>query len=275
MAVEFKVEHKRTTEYRFYPEDITINPRLNGRHNKPDIEPLIEDILRQGQHTPVTIRNDGGRPVLVTGFSRWCAVSEINKRKLADVKMQLRCTYVQCTEAQGFLANISENRFRNSTTPVDDAYNIQRLIKNFAMTEEQAAAVYFPLAKTDEELKSAVRFIKNRLALISLAPEAEEAFRRGQMKESAAMAIARLSQEQQKHVIKTAEGKKIKGKDIKGPAKPRVDAPPSYLDIRAELSRVVNTGKYRGIGDKEIDAGEDMVEWAARLLGDKQREIKA
>jgi ParB/RepB/Spo0J family partition protein len=202
MAVQFLSEHKRTSEYRFFPEDITIRPDLNGRYDKPDIEPLINSILTQGQHTPVAVRNDGGQAVLVAGFSRWRAISLINERKLAPVKMQVRCTYVQVSEAEAFLINISENFVRNPTTALDDAHNIKRLLNVYAMTEEQIGAVYFPTAKTESELKAAVKFVNDRIALIPLSSEAEDAIRSGRVKESAAKAIAKLSHSQQKEVLK-------------------------------------------------------------------------
>jgi ParB/RepB/Spo0J family partition protein len=223
MAVQFSIEHKRTSEYRFYPEDITIKPDLNGRYEKPEIEWLITDILSHGQHTPVAIRNDGGIAVLVAGFSRWRAISEINKRGLAPVRMQIRCTYVQCSESEAFLINISENRFRNPTTPLDDAHNIKRLLNVYGMTEEQIAGVYFPTAKTEGELKAARKFVKDRVALISLSAEAEDAVRSGRVKESAATAIAKLSQAQQHEVLKK-EGT-IERKDLKPAAAPKAAKP--------------------------------------------------
>lgn len=219
MAVQFNSEHKRTSEYRFFPEDITIKPDLNGRYDKPEIEWLITDILQHGQHTPVAIRNDGGVAVLVAGFSRWRAISEINKRGLSPVRMQIRCTYVQCSEAEAFLINISENRFRNPTTPLDDAHNIKRLLNVYAMTDEQVAGIYFPTAKTESELKSARKFVKERIALISLSPEAEEAVKTGRVKENAAAAIAKLSQDQQRKVLESKPEGTIERKDLK-PAKP-------------------------------------------------------
>jgi hypothetical protein len=215
MAVDFKVAHTRTAEYRCFPENVTINPDLNGRHETPDIEWLIADILRHGQHTPVVIRNDGGMPTLVAGFSRWRAISEINKRGLAPVKLQVRCTYVQCNEAESFLINISENQMRNPTTLVDDAHNIQRLLNVYAMTEEQVAQVYWPTAHTEREIAEAVTFVRERIKLISLTPEAEAAVRSGRVKSNAASTIAKLSAEQQKDVLANVpEGVVITRKDI-------------------------------------------------------------
>lgn len=237
MAVQFTAKHSRTSEYRFYPEDISIKPDLNGRFDKPEIEWLITDILAHGQHTPVAIRNDGGQAVLVAGFSRWRAVSEINKRKLSPVPMQLRCTYVQCNEAEAFIHNISENRFRNPTTSIDDAHNIKRLLNVYAMTEEQVAGIYFPTAKTESELKTASKFVADRIALISLSPEAEEAVRSGRVKESAAKAISKLSQDQQREVLKK-EGT-IARKDVT-PAAPKPEKKPKPIQRDPELMRRIS-----------------------------------
>lgn len=239
MAVEFTSDYKRTAEYRFLPEDISIKPDLNGRFDKPEIDWLITDILTKGQHTPVVIRKDGGAAVLVAGFSRWRAITEINKRKLTPVPMQVRCTYVQCSEAEAFLINISENRFRNPTTQIDDAHNIKRLLNVYAMTEEQIAAFYHPTAKTDSELKVAIKFVADRIALISLSPEAEQAVRSGRVKENAAKAIAKLSQEQQSEVLKKKGT--IARKDVTPAKAPKAPKPaPKDVELLRRVSAVLD-----------------------------------
>ena len=257
MAVGFQAEHKRTSEYRFDPENIAIRADLNGRYDKPEIEWLITDILAHGQHTPAVIRNDGGIATLVAGFSRWRAVSEINKRGLAPVKMQLRCTYVQCTEAEAFLLNISENRFRNPTTAIDDAHNIKRLLNIYGMTEEDVCRVYFPIAKTQGELQEAKRFVKDRIALISLAPEVEPAVRDGRVKESAARAIAKLSQEQQRALVQED------GTVSAPPAKAPKAAKPVAKD--AELLRRI-TAMFEDIAGLLPDPEFDYIEVKRDLL---------
>ena len=120
------------------------------------------------------------------------------------------------TEQQAFLANIEENRVRNATTPMDDAYNIQRLINVYQMTEDQAADSY----------RASVSWIKGRLQLLELTPEAEKAVRSGRVAPSAAKAIAKLSKEHQKAVV--AKQGKITTADVKreAPAKPKLEAVP-------------------------------------------------
>lgn len=235
MAVKFTTDHTRTSEYRFNVEDITIRPDLNGRTELPDIEWLITDILFRGQHTPVVIRNDGGLAVLVSGFSRWRAISEINRRGLSPVVIPVRCTYVQCSESEAFLINISENRFRNPTTPIDDAHNIKRLINIYAKTEDQIAEIYFPTAKTENELKEARKFVQERVALIALVPEAETAVRAGRVTPTAAKAIAKLSEAQQREVLKK-EGT-IERIDVVFPKEPKIAPKLKPVPKDAELLR--------------------------------------
>jgi hypothetical protein len=204
---------KRDALYKCYPEDIEIRPQANGRHEKPDVEWLVKDILANGQMEPVGIWDDGGKPVLSFGFSRWRAISEINQRNLTPIKQMITCIYLKCNELGAFTRNISENRMRNPVSPIDDAHNIQRLL-NWQMDEKDVAKIYFPTAATDAELKDAVRWIQERVKLIKLTPEAEQAMKDGRLNETAAQAIAKLSSAQQKEILKSKEGK-VKAKDIK------------------------------------------------------------
>lgn len=206
MAVEFDVKGSRTSEYRFMPEQIEVDPHLNGRHEVPDIQWIVESILQHGQLQPVTIRRTAGKPVLVAGFSRWRAVSEINKKKLTEKPLELRCSYTALNEKQGFLANIEENRVRNATTPMDDAYNLQRLINVYQMSEQEAADAF----------RASVAWVKGRLKLIEATPEVEKQIRNGKIKGTAAQAVAKLAKEHQRNLAKVAEEKgKITAADIR------------------------------------------------------------
>lgn len=183
------------TEWAALPEELDVDPQMNGRHELPDIQWIVDSILKHGQLQPITIRREGGRPVLVAGFSRWRAVSEINKKKLTDKPLRLRCSYTALTAKQAFLANIEENRVRNATTPMDDAYNLQRLVNVYQMSPQECADAY----------RASVSWVKNRLALIEATPEVEKQIRAGKIKGSAAQAVAKLSKEHQRNLAKKAE----------------------------------------------------------------------
>jgi ParB/RepB/Spo0J family partition protein len=209
MAVEFRAEHTRTSEYLFLPQDIHVKPELNGRHDAPDIEWLIADIVEQGQIQPVIVRNDGGKAVLVAGFSRWSAISEINKRKLTTAPVKVRCVYSRCNELDGLKLNIAENKFRNNTTPMDDAYNIARLERH-GMNIEGIAGVY----------RESEAWVKGRVALVSADASVQKAVAEKRVKPTAAARIAKLTQEQQRELasgngkITSADIAKVEGKAI-------------------------------------------------------------
>lgn len=224
MAVEFDVKMSRTGEYWANPEDLEVTPELNGRHELPDIEALIDSILTHGQLQPVTIRSAAKMPVLVAGFSRWRAITAINQRKLFKGEpLKVRCSYTKLTETQAFLANIEENRVRNQTTPIDDAYNIQRLINVYQFTEAKAASAY----------RMSITWIRDRLQLLELTPEAEKAVRDGRVSDTAAVAISKLKKTEQHKVLAKTEGT-ITKKDVVAP-KPKTV---STGDV--ELTRLIS-----------------------------------
>jgi ParB family transcriptional regulator, chromosome partitioning protein len=205
MPVTFQDSDIRRSEglWMALPEDLQVDPEMNGRHELPDIEWLIQDLLLpHGQIQPVSIRKTAGKPVLTAGFSRYRAVAEINKRKLTPEPLRLHCRYTQLDDRQAFIANISENRVRNPTTMMDDAYNLQRLVNVYQMSEKAAAEVY----------RATVPWVRERRAMLELAPEAVQAVKDGRVKPSAAKAIGKLSRELQKKI--TSKPGKITTADV-------------------------------------------------------------
>ena len=223
MAVSFKPDFTRIDEYLFHPRDITIKPELNGRHDIPDVESLIQSLLAVGQIEPVLVRNDGGTVVLIAGFSRWRAAVEINKRKLTPEPFRLRCVHFKGDEQSGVIAGIHENAHRNSTTAVDDAHNIARL-ERYGMTMDQMIPIWQPKDEFGHRLedKKAVKWLQSRLDLISLSKKGEQAIKDGMVKPNAVKLLVKLSAEQQAEVIKVAKesGKAITAASLK-PAKPK------------------------------------------------------
>jgi ParB family chromosome partitioning protein len=225
MAVTFNnATTKRTSTLVVdYPENILLDPEINGRVEVTSVEDLAADIEKNGQNTPALIRkNDKGQPVLVTGHRRWRAVKLINERRAKNgggALVQLECRYEQLTDEEAFTATISENRFRKDVTAVDDAHNIAVLQKRYKRTIEDIAAIYFPEAGSDEAKAEAVRWVKNRVALQELAPEAEQAVRDGEVKITAAVQLAALSKDQQREVIAAS---KAKGENLKGKTRVKV-----------------------------------------------------
>jgi ParB-like chromosome segregation protein Spo0J len=276
MAVTFTNDTtKRTsTLVADYPENILLDPQLNGRIEITDVEDLAADIEKNGQHTPVLVRkNDAGLPVLVYGHRRWRAVKHINQRraKRGEALIKLECTYETLTDEEAFAAAVAENRFRKDTTPMDDTHNIGIWQKRFKKSTEEIAAIYFPEAKKPEEKATALRWVRDRAALVELAPEAVAAVREGKVKITAAVQLSRLSKDKQKEVIaqtkNTVKGKarvkvsnvkehaKSKGKKVEAKTPTKI-APPakvtsSVYEAAETLARAVDVWLEDATGDAE------------------------
>jgi ParB/RepB/Spo0J family partition protein len=215
MAVEFANDTTKRAgaEYRDWPENIIIMPELNGRHEHTDIEGLAADIRANGQIQPVGIRkNDQGLPLLIYGHRRWRAITLLNERYPAE-RRYIKCTYTSATsDAEAFQMAIRENRCRKDVSPIDDCANMRTLENKFSYNHEDIAKVYFPEAVTESELAEALRYVKQRLALKELAPEAAEAVREGRAEITAAVGLAKMTKDQQREVV--AKPGKIKVKDV-------------------------------------------------------------
>ena len=258
-GVEFTTEVSRgSTTYQAYPEEILIDPELNGRHEDTDVETLAADIETNEQLQPVVCRkNEEGNPVLVFGHRRYRAICLLNSRNPKSPR-KINFIYRRMTETEAFVAAIGENRFRKDVSPIDDAANIELLRRKFNKGDEEIAKIYFPEAITEDELKQALRFVKDRAALLELAPEASQAVRDGRIKITAAVALSKLSREQQRK--KVAKTGKIKGKDIK-PQKPAKKDPapaPAAAPVSAVIPgpTMVNFDKLKELVGEVIESAE-------------------
>jgi ParB-like chromosome segregation protein Spo0J len=226
MAVDFKVEHTRTSEYLIAPEKIKVNPEYNGRYEVVDVEPIIDSFLTYGQLQPVLIGSDGGMPVIRDGNCRWRAGLEINKRNLVPGGFKLRCVYLKSDEKTGFLATIAANKVRTAPTPLTDAHNIAKM-ERWGKSIEEIAAIY----------QEKPEWVKSRLSLLNLADEAAEAVRDGRLDAPAAAEIAKLSKENQRVAIEKAGEGKITKAAAKQIAKGETEseAKPKALSASATL----------------------------------------
>lgn len=228
MAVTFEVEHTRSSEYLIDPTLIRVKPELNGRHELPDIDDLIDGFMTLGQLQPCLIGRDGRVPVLYAGHRRWRAALEITRRKMLPngVPFKLRCVYFQGDEKTAFLATVAENHDRKDTVEIDDAYNIVKM-RRWNMTDEEIAGVY---RKKTGEGKPDILWVAKRASLVDLCDEAVLALKEGRMKPTAAVAIAKLAKEAQRERITASNGHTITARIVAAP-------PPSELPEDAPAPR--------------------------------------
>lgn len=212
MAVRWQVENERGSIYKFALEDIVVRKEDNGRHDVPNIEELILDIEKRGQDTPVTVRNEGGKPVLVFGYQRYRAIAEINRRNPDLAPRPILAVFKQLTPFEAFQANVQENRMRSGVTPIDDAYNMKRMMNVYGLSERQVVEFYSPTSETPKAREDAQRWVRERLALIGLTPAAEKAVRAGRVKLHTAIKLNKLDPAKQETLV--AKEGRIKGSDV-------------------------------------------------------------
>jgi ParB-like chromosome segregation protein Spo0J len=251
-GIEFNTDVGRgATTFQAYPEEILLDPELNGRHEPTDVLDLAADIGLRGQSTPVVCRKDDkGNPVLVFGHRRYQAIHLLNEQN-PDARRKINFIYRRYTEVEAFIEAISENRFRKDGTPMDDANNMEILQRRFGKTVEDIAKVYFPEAKTPDELKASLKFVKDRLALIELAPEAQTAVREKRIKITAAVKLSKLNREQQKKRV--AKEGKIKGSDIDSPKGKKAKTKPGKIApaLKAIIDSLLETADFESYDERK------------------------
>jgi ParB-like chromosome segregation protein Spo0J len=71
-------------------EDIYVPARLRGRINPKTVEDLAASILEKGQLTPILVRPDGDRFVLVEGLHRIEACKALGEKTIIGLVVQAR-----------------------------------------------------------------------------------------------------------------------------------------------------------------------------------------
>lgn len=248
-------DYKRVDVHMLDPRSIKILPEFNGRKNLPPIDDLLRDFLKVGQLVNCIITKRDGEPVLLAGHRRWRAALKLSEEKKgphgAGV-FKLRCSSYLGTPMECFKVTLKEN-IRQPTEPEDDGYNMMKLATNFDMSEEDIA-VFFERYTADG--KPDVKFVQERMALASLAPESLSALKAGIVKPSAAVALAKLSQKVQRDKLKRlAEGEKLTVASLKRDATPVEDAEPTDAPPRKPSLHKPTLAHVKAMIQTAIDDG--------------------
>lgn len=143
---------KRSEMWKVDPATLKIDKDLRARHfapNKQAVRELAYSIYKQGQLQPSEVRKvAGGEWQLTSGYTRAEAVQmirdgfELHGETIHDPGYLLSVCISQCTDDDAFIHAITENNARNATTPVDDAFNQQRLRERYGMSNKDIAKLY-------------------------------------------------------------------------------------------------------------------------------------
>lgn len=143
-------EVTRTDLYALNPYDIEMREDLRGRRWAPDevaIISLARSLAINGQEQPCKARRNPDKSLLlVSGFTRCAAARLVRdgftdqfgvKHHNPDFKLQVRV--VVCNDEHAIVSNIVENNDRNDVSPIDHAFNQNRLREQYLWTDIRIA----------------------------------------------------------------------------------------------------------------------------------------
>jgi ParB/RepB/Spo0J family partition protein len=154
---------------RLNPTKVIADLKDNGRYQPPDpdkVDELVESMRTYGQLQPVIVRKmpDGSYRVAF-GFHRHAAALILH----AENPNFLLEAYVESNlnAEDAFLRNIEDNLRRNSTTRIDDAYNMNRLVRDFDWTTERLSKLYHLPPKSINDIRRLTSLPKEAQAQVA------------------------------------------------------------------------------------------------------------
>ena len=165
-------------------EEIVPGALQPRRHFTPEgLEELRESIALHGVIQPLTVRLRGGSYELIAGERRLRAAKLAGLREVPCIIMDVDL------ESSGVIALI-ENIQRRDLDFVEEAEGINRLIRLFGMSQEEAA----------RRLGKSQPAIANKLRILRLPPDMLESMREKGLTERHARALLRLDSEEKQRI---------------------------------------------------------------------------
>jgi ParB family chromosome partitioning protein len=239
--------------YNVDPNKIEVEPDWNVRTNF-EIDDLIESIKENGIITPIHLvkRMSDGKLVLRNGERRLRAVLEANKQGAAIGKIPALIYKKGLTDEESLALQFTAND-GEPWTPLEEA-EICKRFRNWGWTQEQTA----------KKLGKSQAFVSQRLELVKLTPEAQQALEDKKITLQQARAVAKNpSVDAQKAATKAATKKK------KRPQKTKEGLSIIYVDEHTEcdlggLADLIKIEIMKPIKDAEmlgahLDELEDLI----------------
>lgn len=143
-------------------EDTIFMSRLDFDETR--IESLAEDIRKLGQRNPIGLREHDEKLQIIYGWSRIKAIQRLGRDEI-DAK-----NYGKISDLEAQMHNISDNVHREDLTPLEIAYQVEKLREKFDIPVQRIAEIYggknqyvydlLTLTEMKEEIKEAVHLGK-------------------------------------------------------------------------------------------------------------------
>lgn len=271
MAVKINAgEVKRGDVFFIDPFQVIQEESNRGRHRAPEpdsIRKLAVNLLEIGQLQPVEARRiEDNKLQLTLGFTRTAAARliregfEYDGESYHDPDFKLKVSVVDCNEQMAFIRNVVENAHRDQTSPIDDAFNQQRLRDQYGMSDVEIARIYGYCSNGETSSSKVCRLRK----LLRLNSEQQDLVHSGKLSVQAALDLLDLPEDKRDEVVESVQPKengKISGSTVREAVRAKLlddDAQDA-----AETAPVVTKSKPRTISEirrflNEIIQDDDM-----------------
>ena len=149
----------KSTGLDYLPIDLIDRSPYQPRQKMTDegIQELAESIRSQGLIQPVVVRKNGSRYELIAGERRWRAVQEVGLQEIPAVIKEIDD---QSAAAMALIENLQ----RENLNPIEEAYAVSNLIKEFDWSHQEVA----------ESIGKARATVSNMLRLLDLASDVRQ-----------------------------------------------------------------------------------------------------
>ncbi|MBW2039818.1 MAG: ParB/RepB/Spo0J family partition protein [Deltaproteobacteria bacterium] len=199
------------------------------------IEELAQSIREKGILQPLVVRKKGGEYEIIVGERRWRAAQRVGLKRIPILLKE-------ATDQEAIEMALIENLQREDLNPLEEAEAYQRLIREFAYTQEALA----------QRICKDRSSVANTLRLLKLPDEAKGALERNEITMGHARALLALRNEREqisfcRRIVKkglsvreTEEGvRRLLAPEVRKPA--REEGTLEIESLREELRRLLKT----------------------------------
>ncbi len=176
---------KRSDIFSIDPTLVNMDETKNGRMfpvSDDAVTTMAESIARSGQQQPVTCRRLKDKSLeLVSGFTRLKAIRLLYAK---DPQWRIKVSIVELNDLESLMENIEENKHRNATTPLDDAFCMRKMLRDFSKSYSEIAAFYGVTEAT----------VKRSLSLLVLPDRIQRKVASSELTTDAALKLAKLDE---------------------------------------------------------------------------------
>jgi ParB/RepB/Spo0J family partition protein len=222
---------------------LVIEDGFNVREDFGDLDELAKNIAENGQRVAMKVRlaEDGKKLSIIDGHRRFLAINMANQKYGAKINTVLCVNEERGANEETRIVDLFTLNSGKPLTALEQASALKRLVDYNWSIPDIAKKIGIAQAK-----------VRRLLDLNGASHDVREAVKKGNISASAASDLAKAPSKKQEEVLKKANGKKVKVKDVQ----------------RATVGKVytVSTKKLSGYKDETTKTLKDATGQRARYL---------